>query len=249
MERQFLEAARNIENTGSLEGIFKILSDTLQFFDIPKFIYETVPDTPIAEPLIYSTLPDCWPRNGETLCMERNEEWFDPFLAYCCGTFEITKAGWEYLPDHDYVGAGSKAFIATLERFGIISGLAIPCRLKGTGRYGGFMLCSTFDRYRFERSIMPRAGQFQTFCLIAHRRIEDIAFDRKAILGQRPLSARERQCLDLVSRGLRAKEIAHSLGVSEASIRLYLKNARSKLGARTMEEAIVLALQSDLLRQ
>lgn len=247
MERILLEAARNVENCSGLAAVRTVLADTFRQFEIPDFIYENVPDTPPGETIILSTIRDNWPENGQQYAKARNEEWFDPFLAYCCATFETTKAGREYLPDHDYVGAGSKAYVGVLAEFGLVSGLAIPCRLKGTGRHGGFVICSSFDRYRFERQIMPLAGQLQTFCLIAHRRIEDIILDRKSILERKPLSARERQTLSLLARGMRAKEIAHTLGVSEASIRLYTKNARSKLGSRTREEAVIQAMKDGLL--
>jgi DNA-binding CsgD family transcriptional regulator len=52
--------------------------------------------------------------------------------------------------------------------------------------------------------------------------------DAKSGLGA--LTTRERECLRLVFAGLRAKEIAESLGVSDATVNNHLASARRKLG-------------------
>lgn len=247
MERNLLEHARKIEASGELPQLFALFLNAVREQNIAHAFYNLAPDQPPGDTVILSSLPGAWPRDGKADALARGDEWFNPFLSYCCATFEPTQVGIEFLPDHDYVGAGSKAFIRRAAEFGVLTGLAMPCRLVGTGRHGGFVLCSDYDRYRFEREIMPKAGMLHTFCLIAHRRIEDITASNKVQLERKPLSARERQALALVARGMRAKEIAHTLSVSEASIRLYLKNARQKLGARTKEEAIVRAMQLGLM--
>ena len=48
--------------------------------------------------------------------------------------------------------------------------------------------------------------------------------------GLEALTTRERECLRLVLAGLRAKEIADSLGVSDATVNNHLASARRKLG-------------------
>jgi DNA-binding NarL/FixJ family response regulator len=44
----------------------------------------------------------------------------------------------------------------------------------------------------------------------------------------------------MLSRGLRPKQIADELNLKETSVRLYAKNARSKLGATNNNEAVSL---------
>lgn len=61
------------------------------------------------------------------------------------------------------------------------------------------------------------------------------------------LSSREIECLEWLARGLLDDRIAASLGISCSTVRLHLKNARVKLGARTREQALVLALQRGLI--
>ena len=61
------------------------------------------------------------------------------------------------------------------------------------------------------------------------------------------LTAREKQCLQLCAKGLIAKEIAHELGRSVATVTLHLTSATKKLGARNRFHALVLAAHYQLL--
>lgn len=61
------------------------------------------------------------------------------------------------------------------------------------------------------------------------------------------LTDAELEALDMVRRGLRLKEIAFELGVSEGAIKQRLKNAKLKLGAKTGSQAASLAFQYGLI--
>ncbi len=52
------------------------------------------------------------------------------------------------------------------------------------------------------------------------------------------LSPREHEALSLVAEGLTARRIAKKLGVAESTIRTHLNNAKEKLSARTLPEAV-----------
>lgn len=56
------------------------------------------------------------------------------------------------------------------------------------------------------------------------------------------LSDRERQTLELLSKGAQVSEIAEGLKISERSVHEYVARARQKLGARSRSEAIALAV-------
>ncbi|NVO27293.1 helix-turn-helix transcriptional regulator [Donghicola sp. C2-DW-16] len=47
-------------------------------------------------------------------------------------------------------------------------------------------------------------------------------------------------CLDLLGCGLRTKAIAQELGISVVTVELHLRNARTKLGAATRDQALML---------
>lgn len=57
-----------------------------------------------------------------------------------------------------------------------------------------------------------------------------------------PLSPRERECLQLVASGLRPTQIADRLTLSEVTVSLHLRNARRKLAATTLPEAVARAM-------
>lgn len=65
---------------------------------------------------------------------------------------------------------------------------------------------------------------------------------------RRPLSRRERECLQLVARGLLSKQIAGVLEISESAVRLYLRSARLKFGAATVYQAVARASLLELIQ-
>ena len=70
--------------------------------------------------------------------------------------------------------------------------------------------------------------------------------DRPLPLGH-DLTRREREVLVLVAEGLTNKEIATRLTLSPATVRVYVSNILSKLGASNRTEAAKLALENNLI--
>jgi DNA-binding NarL/FixJ family response regulator len=62
------------------------------------------------------------------------------------------------------------------------------------------------------------------------------------------LTERERQVLKLVAQGLRNKEIATELAISEATARTHVENIVAKLGVSSRTEAVVLAAQRGFIQ-
>jgi DNA-binding CsgD family transcriptional regulator len=61
-------------------------------------------------------------------------------------------------------------------------------------------------------------------------------------MGIPPLTSRERDCLSYVAQGLRQDSLAWRMGLSRATVEMHLGNARRKLKARTLPEAVARAL-------
>ncbi|MEP0521032.1 MAG: LuxR C-terminal-related transcriptional regulator [Hyphomicrobiales bacterium] len=241
MERVFLEAARRIELANDVDRLWDHFTQALATIELQHAIYITKGDSIPSQTFVLSTLPDNWPEKEF-----ENPNFSEPFLSHCCATFEVTKVGVEFITDHEgYLDEGKKEYIRKPLDFDLRAGLGIPCRLVGTGRHGGFILSNHFDAFTFERKILPLANTLQSFCLIAHRRIENIQNGMSAANNRKPLSAREYQTLELIAKGVRPKQIAHELQIGEASVRLYLKNARTKLGVSTKEEAVAVFIRHE----
>ena len=62
-----------------------------------------------------------------------------------------------------------------------------------------------------------------------------------------PLTAREREVLELVSEGLPNKAIASRLGVSDHTVKFHLSSIFGKLGVSTRTEAIRRAVRAGLI--
>jgi DNA-binding CsgD family transcriptional regulator len=66
---------------------------------------------------------------------------------------------------------------------------------------------------------------------------------RAARTRNRPLSAREKEVLSLLSQGLTGVEIAERLYLSPETVRTHVRNAMTKLNASTRAHAIALAIK------
>ena len=63
-----------------------------------------------------------------------------------------------------------------------------------------------------------------------------------------PLTRAQTDALRLLSRGMRLKEIAHALGISESAVKARLKSAMARMDARTPVQAASIASQRGLLK-
>ncbi|MDO6758028.1 LuxR C-terminal-related transcriptional regulator [Phaeobacter inhibens] len=239
MNRELLEAAFRLETRKSLSKTWDIIVNVMAIHNIDRILYAVRDEGVDPNWFVLSNLPDQWP-----LAETTNADFHEPFVTYCCATFEVTKLGIAFLDQNEgYIDDYTREYVSNLVRFDWQAGLGIPCSIVGSGRYGGFVIGNNMARHGFERSVMPLADQLQAFSLIAHRKIESC---RRLDVGpprHRRLSAREYQVLELISSGHRPKTIAELLGLSMSSVRLYIKNARLKLGVATNEEAVIRFLQ------
>ena len=65
--------------------------------------------------------------------------------------------------------------------------------------------------------------------------------------GSKGLSARETEALKLAAKGEGNKEIAAAMGLSENSVKMFMKRAFFKLGASSRAEAVQLAIRRGLI--
>lgn len=179
----------------------------------------------------------------------------DPFLRYSCDNYEIVPIGAEFVDGHPYLTKAERAFVDRASAAGFKSGLAIPMQLHGSKRFGGFIIGTKLDRVTFLNRIMPRAEELRLFCLLIHRRIEDLTVQRAPLKSQDfrtpmiappmpaaldGLSPREREIIYLLSRGSSRKEAASICGISIHTVSDHAKSAYKKLGVRNRAQAAAL---------
>ncbi|MFN3211098.1 MAG: LuxR C-terminal-related transcriptional regulator [Roseovarius sp.] len=244
-----LDLAREIEDLSDISAIWTCLRNGLESRGIVHLIYVTV-DQQGENAVLFCTLPELYKDSPPEK---------DPFLAWCCETYEPTLTGPEFVRDYAYLSPEATRFIAQAGQLGFRSGLGIPVRLTGSSRYGGFNLGTGFDRATFLDRIAPLTDDLRLLCLLVHRRIEEIGlpasggnrheeghedgFRRLMVAGDDPsgrlkaLSPREREVLYLVARGLSRKECARLCNISVHTVADYVKSAYRKLGLRNRAEA------------
>lgn len=175
----------------------------------------------------------------------------DPFLIHACTSYKHLKVGTEFLSEHTYISDTDRAFIERASEQGFHAGLALPMRLKGSERFGGFVIGNSMDRAQFLKRMMPRAQEVGLFCMIIHRRIEELIAcratpdeksDRHALTPNAlppafdPLTPRETEVLLLLAQGQTRKATAHICDLSVHTVSDYAKNGYRKLGVRNRAE-------------
>lgn len=214
----FSETALAIEAAEQADDVWEIAVDAIVSVGLPIVIYMTIGED----------------RRGLRLRANVREIYdsFDtsdsPFLNYCCKSYDTTPTGAAYLDMHDYLSEEDRQLILRARDHGFSSGVGIPIRLEGTGRFGGFNLGCALERDEFERDIMPIVPDLRFLCFVTHRRLTDLdPFVPHEILDV--LTPREREIAQLVARGMSRKKCAHELSLSLHTLNDHLKSVYRKL--------------------
>jgi DNA-binding NarL/FixJ family response regulator len=65
--------------------------------------------------------------------------------------------------------------------------------------------------------------------------------------GERTLTARQREILQMLADGMHTEEVARQLGLSTETVRTHTKRILSKLGAGTRTQAVAIGIRSGLI--
>lgn len=141
--------------------------------------------------------------------------------------------------------ASQQRFFSEAAKFGIHSGVTVPIR-GGFGRFAAFTLAGNMEAGGEVRStevmdLLQLAGLYYHAHVYAKLQL---GLTR---LADAPLTQRERQCLFWAARGKKMPETAKILGISTRTVVFHLENARSKLGASTVAQAVAEAADRGLI--
>lgn len=211
------------------------------FFDACGFDRIIYLDMGSGRDRVMATMPDAWMAHYT----ERNLARIDPFMRYCAASLMPVGTGVDYLEEHSYLDPRERGFIREAAETGFRSGMSCMIRVKGPMGAAGWNLGSTMPRHQLEK-VFARQGD--VIRLAAHFSHEKLAqSDGAPETARVELSPRETECLQWLAAGLRTKEIADRMGIRPITVELHLRNARTKLGAQTREQALARAIAAGLL--
>ena len=235
-----------LEALSDVQAIWAQLLDGLRDYRVDFAIYLTVTEDR-KSPSLLTNIPEIY---------EGMDPADDPFLEWCCNSYEPTRTGGGFLSEHDYLPNSAKKFIARASMSGFKTGFGIPMRLNGSTRFGGFNLGTRLTATEFDQLIWPKRAEFRGLCLLVHRRIEELQSKthtktkqdfRKLLIAPEnanvgALSPREKEIIYLISQGLSRKECARVCGISPNTVHEYTKAAYRKLGVSNRIHAAQIVL-------
>lgn len=245
LSNQTADLLTKLENAKTFGHLWSDTADYLESVGITHSVYTFVqPDNPAAA-RAWTSLPDEWRDHY----LDQKYQQFDPFYRYCCNSFSPVGTGGDYIDDHDFLSVPERRLILEGSETGFRSGFSSPVRLRGTGAFGGWNFGSGLPRREFETLLQERGTDLRLAGFYIHEHAEKLArADGARQASAVALSARERECLAWLSRGLRTAAIADRLGIAQVTVELHFKNARRKLHAATREEALAKAIMNNLIQ-
>ncbi|MCP3477797.1 autoinducer binding domain-containing protein (plasmid) [Bradyrhizobium sp. CCGUVB1N3] len=135
-----------------------------------------------------------------------------------------------------------KQFFSEATDFGIRSGVSVPIRTS-YGRTAMITLAS--DRQRVE---VPPWDPLQAALALAYIHVRlSLASGSSFKTGNVTLSTQEATSLSWSSHGKSMNVIADLLGIRPRTVQFYLDNARDKLGASNLQQAVRIAMEKKLI--
>lgn len=232
----FLDELVCLGKTASHDAVWKLSTAYFSQNGFDKLIYlDARPDGLTMR----TTLSTVWVERYEAC----NYADIDPFFTHCGKTYRPVSTGVAYADSHEYLSIEQKALIYEAAEFGMNAGFSCMIRLAGPSGGAGWNIGSSLSRKDIDALRGDRGADLR---LAAHHAHD--ALVRAHYAGtSTALSKREAECLLLLSQGHRTKDIARTLMISPVAVELYLRNARNKLGARTRDQAVALAISQGLL--
>jgi DNA-binding CsgD family transcriptional regulator len=235
----FEAALERISTTTTLEDLSSLMTELRDLYGLANIVYHAVylPSVQVPNPILLLTYDPEWVRRYT----ERDYYRIDPVVR--SGRSGFLPLDWSEV-DHESLEA--RRFFQEADKFGVgRRGVTIPIRGPGGER----ALLSVTSNVSIREWNSSRVMYMRDFQLLSH-----LLHDRAVRLsGLRPtttkpaLSSREKECIQLVARGLTPKQIAGKLNLSSEAIRLYLQSARNKLECASVNQAIAKATSLEII--
>lgn len=192
------------------------------------------------------TLISSYPRTWTNHYQEEGYEEVDPVIS----TSRRQQSLFRWSSSESIMALPSRqqrAFFDDALGFGIKTGITVPIA-GGMGRTAAFTLASDEADPALPRLWEQSRELLHTMGLAYHVHAEVKLGASSSSADGTELSQRERECLAWASRGKTMMETGAILGISERGVKHHLDNARLKLGAATLPQAVAIGVRNGSLR-
>ncbi len=169
----------------------------------------------------------------------------DPRLEHCRTETTPYFYGREFWQKNEAVPAPRRQYDEEITSASMRSLVSIPVHGRSVCSSGIFAFASGIKKNEFRKMYSEHGAQIHLAGLAAFNHINQLS--QKKTADTVGITCRERECLLWLSRGLRNDQIAERLGVRRVTIEFHLANARHKLDAVTREQALVRAVQLNII--
>lgn len=224
-----------LEASSSVSGLTSVADRTAKRLGFRWFAYL---ESSQGDPTIISTYPKAWVQHYQDQHFER----IDPVVK----RQPIPKAF--FWSDRDqWPGQAQRQLFDEAKAFQIRCGVTVPIQVGGCG-HAAFTLAGNEPDSELQRCAIEGMDLLQLMGLYFHSH----AYAKIRLgLGQRgdaALTPREAQCLGWAARGKTRADTAQILDVTPRTVEFHLDNARTKLKAQTVAQAVAEAMRRELIR-
>lgn len=234
-ELDLSQILQDLENTNTLDeltGVAVRLRDRLK---VEHLTYHWVDGA--GDQYGCTTYSDAW----EDRYRDKNYHRIDPVILGCFQRFH--PVDWKSL---DWSGKVAKAFLQDARSHGVGNqGYSIPIR-GPNGQFALFTVNHSCSDPVWADFIATYGCELILVAHYINRKALEFEVDRQPD-APRSLSPREIDAMTLLALGYSRAQVAHSLSISEHTLRVYIESARSKLGAQNTTHAIATALSRGLI--
>ena len=125
----------------------------------------------------------------------------------------------------------------------VVTGVTIPAVLRECEEKGAMGIVSKGDPVDETLHAIEAVGRGQKYLSAMVRRM----FEEQNTEGAVSMSGRQKEILQMLSRGLSNKEISYRLGIAQPTVSFHLAEIRRKLGARHSRQLVELGRAAGLV--
>ena len=230
MDRIFRMFVDTLNGNPDITVLRSAMIDITAAFQLDRFAYLIVPHQVDTGAKLISNYPDAWTQRY----LAESYQHLDPVIGSVTHRSEPFQWGDAYW-SRDLAGS-QRQLMDEATQFGIRYGATIPikdpqCRIAAL-TFAADQRCGSFTR-----CVERHQTLFQLVAVLFHSRAGLRLAPSRYISGI-SMSPREFECLEWAARGKSAWDLGAILGISRRTAAFHLDNARSKLGVKTISQAV-----------